>query len=173
MAFGLGGVILGAAAAYLLLRRSVSHCQAKLESLDRYLKPSRLLRIESEDDPGVLVEAASPLEASINEAVRQQSKGPVIRTRILVEVPVTDPAMKRELMSLRDRGDGQWLAIGIERMMRDPRLNKDMLDLKRRTVPSGWNLSGIEPAYDSGCGLFIWFEIERPIAGLKQMERAA
>ncbi len=171
--FGLAGMALGAFGATLFLRKIAVDCRSKLDCLDRYIKPSKLLRIESEDDPGTMVESASPLEASINEAVRQNSSGPMIRTRVLVEVPVADPAMKKELLSLRDRGDGQWLAIGIERMLRDPRLNRDMLDLKRRTVPSGWNLSGIEPAYDTGSGLMIWFEIERPIAGLKELHKAA
>lgn len=171
--FGLGGIALGAAGAAIFLRKSVNECRTKLDCLDRYLKPSRVLRIESEDDPGSYVESSSPLEASIADAVMQQARGPVIRTRILVEVPVKDPGIKKELMHLRDRGDGQWLAIGIERMMRDAKLNRDMLEMKRRAVPPGWTLSGIEPAYDSGIGLFIWFEIERPIAGLKELDRAA
>lgn len=172
-AAGFAGVLVGCLVALILLKRTADRCQKSLDCLSRYIAPSRRLQLDNEEDSGHYEAIPSPLEECISESVQKHMRGPVIRTRVMVEVPVNDPSIRRELMALRERGDGQWLAIGLERMMKDSRLNKDMLDLKRRSVPANWTLSGIEPAYDSAQGLYVWFEIERPISELKELRRAA
>ena len=172
-AAGIAGIVIGCLLALFLLRRTAARCLDKLDCLNKYIAPSRRLQLDNEEDSGHYEQIPSPLEESISEAMERHARGPMIRTRVMVEVPVSDPTVRRELMALRERGDGQWLAIGIERVMKDARLNKDMLELKRRTVPANWTLSGIEPAYESANGLFVWFEIERPISELREHRKAA
>lgn len=169
-AMALAGLIVGFMASWGLMKIQVDKLDKKLTVLSDYITPGFRVYVADEDaDPEVLL-MPSPLEQTFLKAAGVNNRGPMARTRLLVDVKLSDLQLRKHLLTLREKGDGQWLAVALERMLKDRALNRELLQLKRQVVPNGWNLAAIEPAYDSGDGLFVWFEIERPVADFKSEE---
>ncbi len=166
----LAGLIVGFLASWGLMKVQFDKVNKKLTVISDYITPGCRVYVADEDaDPEVLL-TPSPLEQTFLKAAGFNNRGPMARTRLLVDVKLSDLQLRKHLLTLREKGDGQWLAVALERMLKDRALNRELLQLKRQVVPNGWNLAAIEPAYDSGDGLFVWFEIERPVADFKSEE---
>lgn len=169
----LGGLLIGFLATWLMVQIQMEKIHKKLAAIAAYITPGSRMYVADEDDSGEIVVTPSPLELTFLKAACANNKGPMARTRLLVDVKVSDLQLRRQLLALREKGDGQWLAVALEKMLKDKALNRELLQLKRQVVPQGWSLASIEPAYDSGDGLFVWFEIERPVADFKNAEYEA
>lgn len=167
----LAGLVAGFLGTWLILQIQLERVNKKLNDITDFISPRSRIYVADENDTGETVETPSRLEQTFLKAACVNNRGPLAKSRILVDVKIGDHALRRQLMSLRERGDGQWLTVALEKMLKDRGMNRELLQLKRHVVPRGWNLVGIEPAYDSGEGLFVWFEIERPIADFKNDEQ--
>jgi hypothetical protein len=147
----------------------------RLERVEQYFLPKKRMEFSDEEDhDGRAVDASSPFEQCLYDHVRRSDHGLVtVRQRVLTEIVIKEAVLRKELMDLRQRGDGKWLGTYLDRVYSQPARAKELHELRNRHAAKGWHLVCVEPAYDSGDGLFVWLELEKKLDILAAEKSAA
>ncbi|MCG9894816.1 MAG: hypothetical protein MH204_05020 [Fimbriimonadaceae bacterium] len=164
----LGGAAIGGGAVALFLAPAlVGRVRSVADRVDRLAAffADRQRQTFADEDAEMIQESVpSPFQESVIQAVSTFHRGGTkLRHRLLVDLPVRDRAFHDELMLLRNKGDGRWLGVFLERVISDPARSRELLELKSRHEIKGWTMTAIEPAYDSAEGLCVWIELERDV----------
>lgn len=172
---GLAALTLGASGSWFAvyqLQRSIKALAEKVDAMDAYFSP-RVARVYANEDDH---EGSDRLHPSpfLEALAHQSTHGTVkVQQKILVELPLRDPGFKADILELKNKGDGRWMGVFVEKMYANPARQRDLVELRRKYSLKGWRMVSMEPAYDSGDQLCVWLELEKDLPLPSSEQRAA
>jgi hypothetical protein len=163
---------LGSLAAVYQLNRSIKSLVDKIDAMEAYFSP-RVSRVYLDEDDRDGTDHLHPSPFLEDLAHRAPQGAVKVQQKIMVELPLRDPGFKAEILELKNKGDGRWMGVFVEKMYSNPSRQRDLVELQRKYSLKGWRMVSIEPAYDSGDQLCVWLELEKELLLSSPESRAA